>query len=67
MSDNKKRIDQLKLEAQVAVDEFKKIQEKIKELVVARDALKMKAFSCSERINELEGVQQIPANTEVIN
>ena len=67
MSDNKKRIDQLKLEGQVAVDEFKKIQEKIKELVVARDALKMKAFSCSERINELEGVKQITANTEVIN
>ena len=35
---NQKRIDQLKLETQVAVDEFNKIQEKIKELVIARDA-----------------------------
>ena len=55
MSNNQKRIDQLKLEMQVAVDEFNKIQEKIKELVIARDALKMKVFSCSERLNELEG------------
>tara|TARA_Y100000592_G_scaffold87214_1_gene141528 strand:+ start:1289 stop:1495 length:207 start_codon:yes stop_codon:yes gene_type:complete len=51
---NQKRIDQLKLEMQVAVDEFNKIQEKIKELVVGRDALKMKAFSCEERIKELQ-------------
>ena len=35
---NQKRIDQLKLEAQVAVDEFNKIQDKIKELVVAPGA-----------------------------
>ena len=54
MSKNQKRIDQLKLEMQVAVDEFNKIQEKIKELVIARDALKMKAFSCDERIKELK-------------
>ena len=51
MTKSQKRIDQLKLEMQVAVDEFNKIQEKIKELVIARDALKMKAFSCSERLN----------------
>ena len=51
---NQKRIDQLKLEMQVAVDEYNKIQEKIKELVVGRDALKMKAFSCEERIKELQ-------------
>ena len=51
---NQKRIDQLKLEMQVAVDEFNKIQEKIKELVVGRDALKMKAYGCEERIKELE-------------
>ena len=49
-----KRIDQLKLEMQVAVDEHNKIQEKIKELVVDRDALKMKAFACEERIKELQ-------------
>ena len=54
MSNNQKRIDQLKLEMQVAVDEYNKIQEKIKELVVGRDALKMKAFSCEERIKELQ-------------
>jgi len=54
MSNNQKRIDQLKLEMQVAVDEYNKIQEKIKELVIGRDALKMKAFSCEERIKELQ-------------
>jgi len=65
---NQKRIDQLNLELQVAVDEFNKIQEKIKELVVARDALKMKAFSCSERIKELEGKEEVTTlNTEVVN
>ena len=51
---NQKRIDQLKLEMQVAVDEYNKIQEKIKELVVGRDALKMKAYGCEERIKELQ-------------
>ena len=51
---NQKRIDQLKLEMQVAVDEHNKIQEKIKELVLGRDALKMKAFACEERIKELQ-------------
>jgi len=59
---NQKRIDQLKLEMQIAVDEFNKIQEKIKELVVGRDALKMKAFSCEERIKEL---QMLEAEAEV--
>jgi len=65
---NQKRIDQLKLEAQVAVDEFNKIQDKIKELVVARDAFKMKAFSCSERLKELEGQNEITTEikTEVV-
>ena len=68
MSNNQKRIDQLKLEMQVAVDEFNKIQEKIKEFVVARDALKMKAFSCDERIKELQGLEKIETTkTEVIN
>tara|TARA_B100000519_G_C13812246_1_gene236326 strand:- start:17 stop:223 length:207 start_codon:yes stop_codon:yes gene_type:complete len=68
MSNNQKRIDQLKVEMQVAVDEFNKIQEKIKELVVARDALKMKAFSCDERIKELQGLEKIETTkTEVIN
>ena len=51
---NQKRIDQLKLEMQVAVDEFNKIQEKINELILARNALKIKAFSCDERIKELK-------------
>ena len=68
MSNNQKRIDQLKLEMQVAVDEFNTIQQKIKELVVARDALKMKAFSCSERFKELEGTNEITTEikTEVV-
>ena len=60
---NQKRIDQLKLEMQVAVDEFNKIQEKIKELTVARESLKMKAFSCSERIKELQGQEEIKQPT----
>jgi len=59
---NQKRIDQLKLEMQVAVDEHNKIQEKIKELVVGRDGLKMKAFACEERIKEL---QMLETETEV--
>ena len=54
MLDNQKRIDQLTLEAQVAVDESNKIQEKIKELQIACDALKMKVFSCEVRIKELQ-------------
>ena len=68
MTNNKKRIEQLKLEMQVAVDEFNKIQDKIKELVVARDALKMKAFSCVERMKELQGLEEIvTTKTEVVN
>ena len=67
MSNNQKRIDQLKLEMQVAVDEYNKIQDKMKELVVARDALKMKAFSCSERLKELQGEEEITTETEVVN
>ena len=68
MSNNQKRIDQLTLEMQVAVDEFNKIQEKIKELVVARDSFKMKAFSCSERLKELEGQEEVTnLNTEVVS
>tara|TARA_R100001440_G_scaffold54427_1_gene74309 strand:+ start:8226 stop:8432 length:207 start_codon:yes stop_codon:yes gene_type:complete len=59
---NQKRIDQLKLEMQVAVDEYNKIQDKIQELVVGRDALKMKAFGCEERIKEL---QMLEAEAEV--
>ncbi len=55
MSKSQKRIDQLKLDLQVAVDEFNKIQEK------------MKAFSCGERIKELEELNQDLTQTEVIN
>ncbi len=46
---------------------FNKIQEKIKELVIARDALKMKAFSCSERLKELQGQEEITTKTEIVN
>ena len=65
---NQKRIDQLKLEMQVAVDEFNKIQDKIKELQLARDAFKMKAFSCSERLKEIQGDNEITSEikTEVV-
>ena len=68
MSNNQKRIDQLKLEMQVVLDEYNKIQEKIKELSLAREALKMKAFSCDERIKELQGLQEIKTTkTEAVN
>ena len=68
MSNNQKRIDQLKLEMQIAVDEYNKIQEKINELILARDALKMKAFSCDERVKELKGLEEIrTTTTEVVN
>ncbi len=68
MSNNQKRIDQLKLEMQVAVDEFNKIQEKIQELVTASNSLKMKAFSCSERIKELRGDEKLETlETEIVN
>ena len=43
-------------------------QEKIKELSLAREALKMKAFSCDERIKELKGLQEIETTkTEPVN
>tara|TARA_B100001094_G_scaffold156573_1_gene151589 strand:- start:305 stop:511 length:207 start_codon:yes stop_codon:yes gene_type:complete len=68
MSKKQTRIDQLKLDMQVAIDEFNKIQEKIKELVTARDALKIKAFSCDERIKELQGLENVETTkTEVVN
>tara|TARA_R100001440_G_scaffold74796_1_gene100660 strand:- start:695 stop:901 length:207 start_codon:yes stop_codon:yes gene_type:complete len=68
MTKSQRRIDQLKLEMQVAVDEHNKIQEKIKKLVLARDALKMKAFSCEERIKELQGLEEVETTkTEIIN
>jgi flagellar biosynthesis chaperone FliJ len=69
MSKDQKRIDQLKLELQVAVDEFNKIQDKLKELSLAREALKMKAFSCSERLKELQGQEEIATEiqTEPVN
>ena len=67
MSNNQKRIDQLKLEMQVAVDEFNKIQDKIKELVIARDAFKMKAYSCNERIKELQGQEEITTVKKIVN
>ena len=68
MTKSQKRIDQLKLEMQVAVDEFNKVQEKIQELVVVRDSFKMKAFGCEERIKELEGLEEVETTkTEVIN
>ena len=64
MEKNEKRIEQLKLEAQVAVIELTKIQDKIQELMVARDALKMKAFSCSERMRELQGLTEVAQKIE---
>tara|TARA_R100000315_G_scaffold53391_2_gene27124 strand:+ start:186 stop:389 length:204 start_codon:yes stop_codon:yes gene_type:complete len=65
---NQKRIDQLKLEMQVAVDEFNKIQDKINELNVAKESLKMKAFSCGERIKELQGQEERKEfTTETVN
>mgnify|MGYP003152076830 CR=1 FL=1 len=62
---NQKRIDWLKIEMKIAVEEHKKIEEKIKELVVGRDALKMKAFSCEERIKELQMLETESKKTTV--
>tara|TARA_R100000773_G_scaffold42982_1_gene40832 strand:+ start:750 stop:953 length:204 start_codon:yes stop_codon:yes gene_type:complete len=67
MSNNQKRIDQLKLEMQVAVDEYNKIHQKIQELNVAKQSLKMKAFSCEERIKELQGLDKVTIQTEIVN
>jgi chromosome segregation ATPase len=66
MSNKEQRINQLKLDMQVAVEEFKKIEEKIKELLIARDSLKMKAFSCEERIKELQELEQVTTPTEIV-
>ena len=51
---NQKRIEKLTLEIQVAMDEHNKIIDKIKELETSKNMLKMKAFSCDERIKELK-------------
>tara|TARA_R100000315_G_C5167588_1_gene96653 strand:+ start:445 stop:642 length:198 start_codon:yes stop_codon:yes gene_type:complete len=59
MSDNQKRIDQLNLEGQLATEEYNKIQQKIQELIVARESFKLKAFSCAERVKELQGQTKI--------
>tara|TARA_R100001163_G_scaffold7354_2_gene7749 strand:+ start:248 stop:472 length:225 start_codon:yes stop_codon:yes gene_type:complete len=73
MSDNQKRIDQLTLEAQVAVDESNKIQKQIDEanvaiealkmkafeLAIARDSLKLKAFACEGKIKELQSPELV--------
>ena len=64
MSENQKRIDQLKLEMQVAVDEYNKVQQKIQELVVAREGFKMKAFACEQRVKELQGEKEINAEIQ---
>ena len=79
MTKNQKQIDKLKLDAQVAVDEFNKIQEKIKELeavqkenqmkifnlVIARDALKLKAYSCADKIKELKSPEPNESKKEI--
>ena len=64
MSENQKRIDQLKLEMQVAVDEYNKVQQKIQELVVAREGFKIKAFACEQRVKELQGEKEINAEIQ---
>ena len=67
MSKNQKRIDQLKLEMQVAVDEHNKVQQKIDELTVARNSFKMKAFSCEERIKELKALEENTTESQIVN
>ena len=58
MSNNEKLVNELKIEMQVAVDEFNTIQEKINDLALARNALRMKAISCDEKIKKLKGKQK---------
>ncbi len=64
---NQKRIDQLKLELQVAVDEYNKIGQKIQEMNFARENFKMKAFSCEERINELKALEENTTESQIVN
>tara|TARA_Y100000401_G_C8288175_1_gene207215 strand:+ start:364 stop:579 length:216 start_codon:yes stop_codon:yes gene_type:complete len=67
-SKNQKRIDQLNLDLQVAVDEYNNLQKEIQKLTTARDAFKLRAFSCSERLKELQGQEEITTEikTEVV-
>ena len=58
MSKKQTRIDQIKLDMAVAIDEGNKVQQKIQELVTARDTIKMRIFSCQERIAELENLEK---------
>lgn len=67
MSKKQTRIEQIKLEMQIAFDELEKIQEKIKEFVIARDSFKMKVFSCQERIKELENFQEKTEKPKIIS
>ena len=54
MTNNQKRIEQLNQEKLEAVKEHNEIVDKIEELKIAKEALKMKAFSCEERVKELQ-------------
>ena len=67
MSKSQKRIDQLKLDLQVAVDEFNKVQEQIQHLITVRDAFKMKVFSCEERIKELKALEENNTESQIVN
>ena len=67
MSKKQTRIEQIKLEMQIALDELEKIQEKIQEFVIARDSFKMKVFSCQERIKELENFQEKTEKPKIIS
>ena len=67
MSKKQTRIEQIKLEMAVAIDEGNKIQQKIQELIIARDSFKMKVFSCQERIAELEDFEKEDTKEKITN
>ena len=54
MTNNQKRIEQLNKEKLAAIEEHNKIIDKIEELNIEKQAFKMKAFSCEERVKELQ-------------
>ena len=58
MSKKQTRIDQIKLDMAVAIDEGNKVQQKIQDLFTALDNIKMRIFSCQERIAELENLEK---------
>ena len=65
MSKNQKRIDQLKLELQMLTNELNTVTSKLQDFAIMRDTIKLKVFSCEERIKELERDEEEIKEVEV--